>query len=244
MAIKTSGVIVFETHIVGEFLGARPHSLSEYYRGGVNVPNSPINSNVPTQGEIKFSDFYGASRFYAASYTISGRNTNQFAQTAINQEAGLQPGVGRSYRKYFWRTFQGVYIPSGGIGTSLTTPNMNINIRGDEDEDKFDSDENTGIRNPGVEIVYRSARNSAASTVASYRGSGASTSDDGGILTVGVTGGTYTANAAGYYTYRWVADVFSESIGQAPVNIFQSNNFTLSTFGVTTFATNTGTGWG
>jgi hypothetical protein len=36
--------------------------LSDYYRGGSLVPNTGTNTAVPTSGQIKLADFYGASR--------------------------------------------------------------------------------------------------------------------------------------------------------------------------------------
>ena len=244
MAIKSSGILSLESNIVNEFGGARPHSLSEYYKGGALVTVSSLNANIPTSGPISFSNFYNSSRFFSASISVSGRNTTTFAQNAIAQEVGLQPNVNGSWQKYFYRTFKGFYVSDRGIGTTITTPNMTIKIRGDEDEDKFSGNENTGIRNPGLELVYRSAQFSTATTEASYRGSGQSTDDNSGNLTVSVIGGTYTANKVGYYTYRWVADIYSESISQAPVNIFQADSFTSSSFGVTTTSAITGSGWG
>ena len=45
-----------------EFGGSIPDSISEYYKGGANVPNTPANSTIPTSGQIKFSNFYGGSK--------------------------------------------------------------------------------------------------------------------------------------------------------------------------------------
>jgi len=60
MALPSSGQLSIND-IVGEFGGSAPHSLSEYYRGGSLVPNSSTNSSVPTSGQIKITDFYGAA---------------------------------------------------------------------------------------------------------------------------------------------------------------------------------------
>lgn len=60
MALQTSGAISL-LNIATEFGGTSPHSLSEYYRGGGLVPNTPANTNVPTSGVISLSNFYGAS---------------------------------------------------------------------------------------------------------------------------------------------------------------------------------------
>jgi hypothetical protein len=244
MPVRSSGSLGLEADIVNEFGGERPHSISEYYRGGTLVANSNLNINIPTSGQISFSDFYNSSKFFPGSINITARNTNTFAQDAIAQEAGLQPAVSGSWQKYFFRTFQGFYISDRGIGTTITTPNMTITIRGDEDERLFASNLNTGIRNPGVELVYRAARFSTEITEASYRGSGQSVDDDSGLLAVSVTGGTYTANRVGYYTYRWVADVFSQSISRAPINLFQGAGFTSSFFGVASTNLDVGSGWG
>lgn len=71
MAVKTSGPLSIQD-IVNEFGGTAPHSLSEYYRGGGLVPESPVNSNVPTSGEISLEDFYGSTNVLAVTYEIIG----------------------------------------------------------------------------------------------------------------------------------------------------------------------------
>lgn len=60
MALQTSGPITL-TDIANEFGGTVPHSLSEYYAGGANVPagTSGTNGAVPSSGAISLSDFYG-----------------------------------------------------------------------------------------------------------------------------------------------------------------------------------------
>ena len=60
MALQTSGTISLND-IAGEFGGSTPHPLSEYYRGGGNVPDSSANSSIPTSGQINFSNFYGGA---------------------------------------------------------------------------------------------------------------------------------------------------------------------------------------
>lgn len=58
MVLQASGPISL-ADIAAEFGGAAPHSLSEYYRGGANVPDTAANAGIPTSGAIKLSDFYG-----------------------------------------------------------------------------------------------------------------------------------------------------------------------------------------
>lgn len=58
MALQTSGQITLND-LRNEFGGDR--SLDDYYRGGGNVPNITQNNNVPTSGQIRLSNFYGAT---------------------------------------------------------------------------------------------------------------------------------------------------------------------------------------
>lgn len=58
MAIHTSGPIAL-SHVAAEFGGSTPHSLSEYYRGGGLVADTPQNATIPTSGQIQLDDFYG-----------------------------------------------------------------------------------------------------------------------------------------------------------------------------------------
>lgn len=70
MALPSSGQLSIND-IVGEFGGSAPHSLSEYYRGGSLVSDSAANSGVPTSGQIKISDFYGAaSQIWDTTVTV------------------------------------------------------------------------------------------------------------------------------------------------------------------------------
>ena len=59
MAVPSSGAISIQD-LVDEFGGSQPHAMSEYYRGGSEVPNVPANSDIPTSGTLALSDFYGA----------------------------------------------------------------------------------------------------------------------------------------------------------------------------------------
>ena len=56
-AIPASGAISL-SDFAAEFGGTVPHSLSEYYRDGGNVPSN--NSNVPTSGVFRFGNMRGA----------------------------------------------------------------------------------------------------------------------------------------------------------------------------------------
>jgi hypothetical protein len=76
MAVTSSGEIS-KQDIVDEFGGTAPHAMSEYYRGAGEVGSA--NTNVPTSGEIKMSDFYGSQD--AIVHNISSNATNQDVQS-------------------------------------------------------------------------------------------------------------------------------------------------------------------
>lgn len=71
MAINTTGPLSY-SNIVNEFGGEKPHSLSEYYRGGSRVPNGTINNLIPTSGQISLSNFRGSSNVIVVTYEIIG----------------------------------------------------------------------------------------------------------------------------------------------------------------------------
>lgn len=62
--------------IVAEFGGTAPHSLSEYYRGGGLVPNTPVNSAIPTSGQIAMGNFYGSANRATIPLTITSNTYN------------------------------------------------------------------------------------------------------------------------------------------------------------------------
>jgi hypothetical protein len=69
MALQTSGTITLND-IRDEFGIIDSVTLSDLYRGGGIVPNTLTNSDVPTSGTIKLSDFYGASNATLRNYFV------------------------------------------------------------------------------------------------------------------------------------------------------------------------------
>ncbi len=69
MALQTSGRINF-SDIKGEFGGTDPIRFSRYYKGGSFVPNITNNAKVPTSGQVKLSDYYGAVQFVPKMYEL------------------------------------------------------------------------------------------------------------------------------------------------------------------------------
>lgn len=76
MAIPAPGTAISVNTIVGEFGGTAPHSLSEYYRGGGLVPNTPGNANIPTSGAIPMAGFYGSANRTAIALSIASNTYN------------------------------------------------------------------------------------------------------------------------------------------------------------------------
>ena len=90
MALASSGTLSIND-IAGEFGGSsNPESLSEFYRGGSRVPNSPANSSIPTSGTIAISNFYNGS---ASSDIITGTgiSTTQGGGKNITFFYGIRP---------------------------------------------------------------------------------------------------------------------------------------------------------
>lgn len=70
MTLPVSGTISL-ANIASEFKDSTPYSMSEFYRGGGRVMNTPSTINIPLSGEIKFSNFYGAQNYFTYNETIS-----------------------------------------------------------------------------------------------------------------------------------------------------------------------------
>lgn len=77
MPIKPSGPLSF-TEIAAEFGAGKPFALSQFYRGGQYVPNSPANQRVPTSGSIGFSNMYGATKSYYLEIGSNRENLNLY----------------------------------------------------------------------------------------------------------------------------------------------------------------------
>ena len=76
MTIKSSGSSLAISEIAAEFGGSTPHSMSEYYRGGSNVPSASSTSGIAASGAITMSSFYGTSNRIGITLTISSDTNN------------------------------------------------------------------------------------------------------------------------------------------------------------------------
>jgi len=72
MTLPSSGTITLYETQNNEFGG--PGNLLAYYRGGIFVPNTSNNLNIPTSGTIRLENFYGASA--VQGLTVTGNLTS------------------------------------------------------------------------------------------------------------------------------------------------------------------------
>ena len=100
--IPASGAMTWND-VQNSFGGSNPIAINEYYRTGSNVPNSDVNSNIPTSGQIEASDFRGADGF-------SGTTASFTAGTG----GGKAPPVG--YEAGSFGTNLGTALTSGSVG--------------------------------------------------------------------------------------------------------------------------------
>ena len=80
MALPNTGNPLSLSQIATEFGGSAPHSMSEYYAGGSNVPagTSGNGGDIPSSGAINFNIFYTAQKVtrVAIGLTISSTTQN------------------------------------------------------------------------------------------------------------------------------------------------------------------------
>jgi hypothetical protein len=81
------------SNIQTEFGGSNPISLSEYYRGGANVPSgtatSPVDGTpIPTSGTIRMGEFRDVSKSTTINLTLSANTTNYNIFTAASSPSG------------------------------------------------------------------------------------------------------------------------------------------------------------
>lgn len=104
MAIPGPGTPIDLQDLADEFGGSTPHQISEYYRGGGEVPDSAANSAVPTSGTISLGDFYGAVNVVTLNLTVTGNTNNynlypqvssnpSYVAGATNVNVTVNPGI-------------------------------------------------------------------------------------------------------------------------------------------------------
>ncbi|NQZ53207.1 MAG: hypothetical protein HRT93_03025 [Piscirickettsiaceae bacterium] len=108
MAIQSSGPIS-KGDLQTEFGGSNPISISEYYRGGIYVPDNAGNIAVPLSGAIKMSDFYGAAASSAFVLTVT-------EGTDINGNTQIDG--------YTWSPLTGSRSPTSYLGYPILSANV------------------------------------------------------------------------------------------------------------------------
>lgn len=84
MPLPVTGTLSL-SQIIAEFQGG--DRLSDFYRGGVYVPDIPENINIPVTGELRISSFYGA----AATTTPTPTPTRTPTNTPTNTPTSTPP---------------------------------------------------------------------------------------------------------------------------------------------------------
>ena len=212
MACPASGTITIQD-IVNEFGGSTPHSLSEYYRNGGEVPGN--NTNVPTSGAISLSNFYSAVN--EIIHNFSNNDTNQNLATVFG--SNWTSSVPK-------RAVVGSGVTVGGNGASaITVPSgmggsLNIDVTGSVLGSGGTANSGTGgnaihcTQTSGVTITLNSGGNIKGGGGGGGQGGPGGTGGNGGTGGTGGTGKT-THNAfpvdstfwgnqtcATYFTYR------------------------------------------
>lgn len=161
MAVTSSGLIRLSGDIVAEFGGSAPHALSEYYRGAGLVTAG--NTNVPTSGTVKFSDFYGGTATVTRDIRIQmsyvGANYSAFGVSSANSTATPQSFSGSGSFSVFSPVFR--------AGTGFLGQNLSFTFQQNEDT------------TPTSLILYGGTTASAVNTVVLQLNGGVSGSSGG-----------------------------------------------------------------
>lgn len=117
MALQGSGTITLK-NVADEFDNTAPYSMSEFYRGGAEVPEATENANVPTSGAISLGDFYGATKRIPITLTISANTDAGIDLKAYADANGYSAGITDVYLTID----SGVYVgsPSDGESYAIT----------------------------------------------------------------------------------------------------------------------------
>lgn len=180
MTVKSSGTLSLENDLQVELGGSRPHSISEYYRGGSFVKNISYNQNIPISGPISWSDYYNARAITSSTLTVPAFSTSSF-----NSNNG-----GRSYR------LLGSFVISENSRFSFT---VTYDIMGDKrDPDSFTSTNRTIVEDPRISIyaggVFVNGGTPPTGTEIAFHQSSARSANDNGRVDVTASVSMPTSN--------------------------------------------------
>ena len=237
MALPASGQISL-SQFRTTFGGSVPDSVSEYYRGGSNVANNAINTNIPQSGAASFSDYYGGAGTQTRNISVNMDYNLGFSafglQTQSSTAAPFGFGAGANTLCY-----QPVFRAGTGFITSAS-----ITIQQNED---------TGAQSEYVMLYGGTYSGGVTNIVARWdAGSSGSTGGnrsysivwgaDGKITSITYTGGSFNtgiisfvtnntsaANAAGYTWFGFRLKnppSFSGKVGEVMTGTFYSTSIT------------------
>ena len=192
MAVTSSGSIGIND-LVDEFGGTAPHSLSEYYRNGGEVPGN--NTNVPTSGQISLADFYGAVNEIQQVYSSNATNLNLSSifgsnwSTAVPKRVVINSGatIGATVGNH------AINIPTGMAGNLVIDNNGNIHGHGGVSNGGTGGTAVHCAQTTGVTI-----NNNSGATIKAGGGGGGQ-GGTGGVGGNGGAGGTGGQGKVGYY---------------------------------------------
>jgi len=125
MAIKSSGTFLRFSEIASEFNDSQPHSMSEFTRGGILVPDAASNASIVSAaaralggagGQMRFSHYYGAAN--AFGLTIAATVTNLDLATLFNT---AQSGVWADSQPKILTINSGIIIGATSTGNAALT---------------------------------------------------------------------------------------------------------------------------
>ena len=191
MPCPASGTITIQD-IVDEFGGSAPHSLSEYYRNGGEIPGN--NTNVPESGAISLENFYSAVNeiqhthsdgdTHANYATIFGSNWASTVPKRVIVPSGVTVGG---------TTTHAMLVPTGMGGTLVFDISGNVHGHGGAANGGNGGNAIHCLSTTGVTINI----NSGAEVKAG--GGGGGQGGAGGTGGAGGAGGTGGAGGMGYY---------------------------------------------
>lgn len=182
MAVPTIPSAIAATHIQTEFGGSNPIAINEYYAGGSYVPNPTANAtavNVPTSGQIAYSNFSGTEQAGPAAYVHTYNPYDyRFGQAAsaykywFSSNGNCRVTLSGTDVTYTWvlsgsaSSYDVRYTRTGGSTSSLTGTTNNVWYRVDAQRNMILNDPLIGsfrTLTANVQIKYN-----ANSTVIDY----------------------------------------------------------------------------
>ena len=203
MTIKSSGSSLAISEIAAEFGGSTPHSMSEYYAGGDNVPSS--TGDIASSGSNAMSNFYGTSNRIIITLTISGdtANYNIFSNKGGTYSAGLSDVtlVNNATISSSSTGTAAVDTGSGWASGDTITIDNNSTIVGDGGDGGAGGSSNDGSGAAGgaaghaINIQFNTTVDNTSGTISGGGGGGGG--GNGAINPVSIKGGTRNDTCAG-----------------------------------------------